>query len=115
MIPLVSSLSPLIAQAAPGNPLFQVVFLVGIFVLMYFLLIRPQSKQVKEHRSMLGSLKKDDVVVIQGGIIGTIHSVSDREIVMEIANGVKVRVVKQSIQGRWAATQTEPVAKKESK
>lgn len=104
---------PLLGQAAPGNPMFQVVFLVGIFVLMYFLLIRPQTKQAKQHREMLGALKKDDVVVTQGGIIGTIHTVSDREILVEVASGVKLRVVKQAVQGRWAPVAEAP--KKELK
>lgn len=93
--------------------MYQVLFLVGIFALMYFLMIRPQTKQMKEHRSLLSALKKDDVIVTQGGMIGTIHTVSERELLVEVANGVKVRIVKQAVQGRWAPTQAEP--KKESK
>lgn len=76
------------------------VFIVLIMGLMWFMLIRPQTKQAKEHRAMLATLKKGDDVVTQGGIIGRVFAVTDKVITVEVANGVKVRVMKTSIQGK---------------
>jgi preprotein translocase subunit YajC len=84
---------------------------------MYFLLIRPQQKQAKEHRALMQSLKKGDEVVLQGGILGTINSVvDDKLVVVEIANGVRVRVLKTAIQARGGVpAETAAVAKTEVK
>lgn len=83
--------------------------LILIFVVFYFLLIRPQQKRMKSHKEMLGQLRRGDKVVTSGGIIGTVNKVvSDTEVVLEIAEGVKVRVVRATIQE--IITKTEPVA-----
>jgi preprotein translocase subunit YajC len=72
--------------------------LVLIFVVFYFLLIRPQQKRAKDHKTMLGALRRGDKVVTGGGIVGTIARVpSDDEIVVEIADGVRVRVLRSTI------------------
>ena len=72
--------------------------LILIFVIMYFLLIRPQQKKAKEHKSMLEALRRGDNVITQGGIIGKVtHIREDGEVEVEIAQGVKVRVVKATI------------------
>ncbi|MFN0063975.1 MAG: preprotein translocase subunit YajC [Myxococcaceae bacterium] len=76
------------------------VFLVAIFAIMYFVMIRPQQKQLKAHRELLAGLKKGDEVVTQGGLIGRIFVVMDREVTLEVANGVKLRVLKSAVQGR---------------
>ncbi len=68
-----------------------------MFVLMYFLLIRPQQKRAKEHKVLLGALKKGDEVVTNGGIIGTVASVDDSFATLEIAEGTVVKVQKQGI------------------
>jgi len=94
------SLPLVLAQAAGGSPLVTVGYIAVLFVIMYFLLIRPQQKQAKEHRALMQALKKGDEVVLQSGILGTIHTVMDKLVVVEIANGVRVRVLKTSIQGR---------------
>jgi preprotein translocase subunit YajC len=79
-----------------------------IFVVFYFLIIRPQSKKVKEHKAMVDALKRGDRVVTSGGLIGTIQRVvSDREAVLEIADGVRVRIMRQMIAEVMA--KTEPV------
>ncbi|MCA9538222.1 MAG: preprotein translocase subunit YajC [Myxococcales bacterium] len=68
-----------------------------MFVIFYFLLIRPQQKRAREQREMLARLKKGDVVVTSGGIIGTIHALTDAEIVLEVADRMKVRVLRAQV------------------
>ena len=69
-----------------------------IFVLFYFMLIRPQMKQAKEYRSMLDSLKKGDEVVLSSGIIAKINSLSDQFAIVEIAKAVEIKIQKPTIQ-----------------
>ncbi len=68
-----------------------------MFVIFYFLLLRPQQKRQKEHREMLSRLKKGDRVVTRGGLIGVIDSLTDDEAVLEIADRVKVRVQRAQV------------------
>ena len=72
-------------------------FLVAMFVLMYFLLIRSQQKRAKDHKNLLKTLKKGDEVVTNGGIVGKINSVDESFATLEIAEGVVVKVQKQGI------------------
>jgi len=65
--------------------------LILIFVIFYFLLIRPQQKKAKEHRQMTESLKRGDKVITGGGIYGVVESVSDKTVVLKIADNVKVK------------------------
>ncbi len=83
-----------------GSGASTVLFLVLLFGIMYFVMIRPQQKQAREHRALLSGLKKGDDVVTQGGILGKIHAVTDKIVTLEVANGIRVRVLKNSIQGR---------------
>jgi preprotein translocase subunit YajC len=72
--------------------------LILIFGIMYFLLIRPQQQKVKEHKKMVESLRRGDQIVTQGGIIGKVVKVKDdAEAEVEVADGVKVRVVRSTI------------------
>ena len=87
----------LLAQAG-GSPSSLFIFIAGMFAIMYFLMIRPQQKQLKEHRALLANLKKGDTVVTQGGIIGRIFQVAEKEVQIEVATGVKLRVLKTSVQ-----------------
>ena len=85
----------------------QFVPLILIFVIMYFLLIRPQQKKMKEHQAMVEALRRGDQVVTQGGLIGKVSKVKeDNEIEVELAEGVKVRVVKSTI--AQVLNKTEP-------
>ena len=91
-------------QAAPaGQPsgtaafMIQMFPLLAIFVIFYFLMIRPQQRRVKEHQARISAVKKGDEVVTGGGIRGKVTKVSDDEAEVEIAQGVKVRVVKSTI------------------
>jgi len=81
--------------------------LILIFAIMWFLLIRPQQKKMKEHKAMVEALRRGDQVVTQGGLIGKVAKVKDDdEIEVEIAQGVKVRVVKSTV--AQVLSKTEP-------
>jgi|TARA_B110000967_G_C18470579_1_gene357163 preprotein translocase subunit YajC len=84
-----------------GSGIGQFIPLILIFVIFYFFLIRPQQKKVKEHKSMIESLKRGDKVITSGGITGTIERIIDNDKVeVEIAENVKVEIVKATgIQG----------------
>ncbi|MBM2292155.1 preprotein translocase subunit YajC [Sulfitobacter pseudonitzschiae] len=85
----------------------QFVPLILIFGIMYFLLIRPQQKKVKEHQAMVQALRRGDQVVTQGGIIGKVVKVKEEnEIELEVADGVKIRVVQSTI--AQVISKTEP-------
>lgn len=104
--------TPAFAQAAgassAGASIASFAPLILIFVIMYFLMIRPQQKRMKEHRAMVEALKKGDEVVTQGGLVGKVISVRDNELEVEIAPGVKVRVVRSSVTG--LVDRTKPAA-----
>ncbi len=108
------------AAAAPGAGFFdnqgaivQFLPLVLIFVVFYFLLIRPQQKKAKDQRTMLDALRRGDRVVTAGGIIGTVaRVVGPEEIVVEIAEGVRVRVVRSTISNVLA--KPDPAAAREA-
>ncbi len=71
--------------------------LILVFVIFYFLIIRPQNKRMREHREMVNAVKRGDVVVTSGGIIGKVTRVADDEVEVEVADGVRVRVVKATL------------------
>ncbi|TJZ91587.1 preprotein translocase subunit YajC [Paracoccus gahaiensis] len=104
--------TPAYAQAAGGAgggaALAQFIPLILIFAIMYFLMIRPQQKRVKQHRAMVEAVKKGDQVVTQGGILGKVVSVRDDELEVEIATGVRVRVIRSTL--AQVVNKTEPVA-----
>ena len=90
-----------------GNAFAQFIPLILIFAIMYFLLIRPQQKKAKEHKAMVAALRRGDQVVTQGGLIGKVSKVKDEdEIEVELAQGVKVRVVKSTV--AQVVSKTEP-------
>lgn len=105
--------SPAFAQAAgqpgAGAAFAQFLPIILIFVIFYFLLIRPQQKRMKEHRAMLDALRRGDQVVTAGGIVGKISKVQEDGMVeVDIADGVKVKVVKSTI--TTVLNKTEPAA-----
>jgi preprotein translocase subunit YajC len=71
-----------------------------ILVIFYFVLIRPQQKQVQKHRQFLESLKKGDEVITDSGMFGTVIGVSDDSVVLRIADNVKVKFLKAKVSGR---------------
>jgi preprotein translocase subunit YajC len=78
--------------------LIQLAPLLAIVAIMYFLVFRPQQNRVKAHQAMVEALRRGDTVVTQGGIVGKVTKVDDAEATVEIADGVKVRVLKYTIQ-----------------
>ncbi len=103
--------TPAYAQAAGGGAgggLEAFLPLILIFVVFYFLLIRPQQKKMKDHKAMLSAIRRGDKVVTGGGIVGTVTKVvDDNEVVVEIADEVKVRVQRALISS--VVSKTEPV------
>jgi len=86
------------APAAPGGDLFSLLPMVIIFVLFYFMLIRPQMKQAKETKAMIAALKTGDEVATSGGIIGKVTKVTDSFIAIEIADNTTIHVQKHAVQ-----------------
>ena len=91
-------------QAAPaggpggvGAALIQFFPFIAVFVIFYLLMIRPQQRRVKEHQAAINAVKRGDEIVTGGGIRGKVTKVSDDEAEVEIAQGVKVRVIKSTI------------------
>jgi preprotein translocase subunit YajC len=85
------------AAGGTGAFMMQIFPLILIFVIFYFLLIRPQQRRVKQHQEMVGAVKPRDVAVTNGGLIGKVTKVDEHEIEMEIAQNVRVRVVKSML------------------
>ena len=110
-------ISPAWAQGAGGgglDGLGGLLPLVLIFVVFYFLLIRPQQKKAKQHREVLGNLRRGDRIVTNGGLIGTITRVpNDGELIVEIADGVKVRVMRGMIAESLSKTDPAPAKSKD--
>ena len=103
--------SPAYAQDAAGaaSAFGSFVPLILIFAIMYFLLIRPQQKKAKEHRAMIEAVRRGDQVVTAGGLVGKVHKVrDDGEVELEIAENVRVRVVKATL--AQVVSKTEPAA-----
>jgi preprotein translocase subunit YajC len=110
-------ISPAYAQGMSGlmdqSALVQFLPLVLIFVVFYFLLIRPQQKKQKDHRTMLDALRRGDRIVTGGGVLGTVSRVvSPDEVEVDIASGVRVRVLRSTIASVLA--KPDPAAAREA-
>jgi len=103
--------TPAFAQGSPlGGDSLLVTMLpfVLIFVIMYFLILRPQQKRVKEHGELVKNLRRGDTVVTSGGVVGKVTKVvDDEQIEIEIADGVRIRQMRQMVSGVRA--KSEPV------
>ena len=97
-----------LASAAPGasSLLINILPLILIFAVFWLLLIRPQQKRMKEHREMVANLRRGDVVVTGGGMIGKIVKLQDQEVTVELAENVRVRVLRGTI--TEVRSKTEP-------
>lgn len=105
--------TPAFAQAAGAAPsatsLLEVFILpVAFIALMYFFMIRPQQKRAKAHQAMIAAVKRNDTVVLNSGVIGKVTRIEDAELMIEIATGVNIRVVKGMI--AEVRSKGEPVA-----
>ncbi len=91
------------AQAAPAaaasgtDTLFSLLPLVLMFVVLYFIMIRPQMKKQKEHKAMIEALAKGDEVVIAGGLLGKVAKLGDNYLNVEVANGVELQVQRGAV------------------
>jgi preprotein translocase subunit YajC len=89
--------APAAGPSGASSVLVGIVPWLAIFVIFYFLMIRPQQRQVKEHRAAIAAVKKGDEVVTGGGIRGKVTKVTDEEAEVEVAQGVRIRVIKSTI------------------
>ncbi len=107
-------ITPAYAQAGgPGGPDFLISLLpfVAIFAIMYFLIIRPQRNRMKQHQELISNLRRGDTIVTTGGLIGKVSKVvDDGELQVELADGVKVRLVRSMVQE--VRSKTEPAKEK---
>ncbi|MFO7784929.1 MAG: preprotein translocase subunit YajC [Thermodesulfobacteriota bacterium] len=87
------------AEGAQGGAFGAFIPLILMFAIFYFLLIRPQQKKAKEHKSMVAALKKGDRVISSGGLHGTVTGITDDVITMEVAPKVRVKVSRGSVAG----------------
>ncbi len=86
------------AAAAPGGDLLTMLpMMLVLFGAMYFFMIRPQQNRAKQHKAMITALKRNDTVILSSGLVGKVTRVEDTEIMVEIATGVNVRVIKSMI------------------
>jgi preprotein translocase subunit YajC len=102
-------ITPAYAQGAGGGGGFEAFIpLILIFVVFYFLLIRPQQKKAKEHKARLDSIRRGDRIIV-GGIIGTVSKVGDnRELDVEIAQGVKIKAIQDMVSDVLSKTEPAP-------
>jgi preprotein translocase subunit YajC len=113
-----SVLHAFLAQTAEGQTQSMTSMLVPLALMglvFYFLMIRPQQKQAREHKKLLSELKKGDEVVTQGGLIGTVVQVEDRTVTLDVGAGNKVRVIKANVIGPWVEKPVAAPAKPEKK
>ena len=99
--------APMAAGPAAGEAFMLNMMMIGVMVLMFYvLMIRPQQKRFKEHRSMLDALKKGDQVLTSGGLIGKVDSVAEGkdEVVVDLGNGIKVTALRSTIQMKMTDT-----------
>ncbi len=92
-------ITPAYAQSAAGSGdfLIQILPFLLIFVIMYFLIIRPQQRRLKDHKEMVAAVRRGDTVVTGGGLIGKVTKADDDELVVELAPGMKVKVIRSTI------------------
>jgi preprotein translocase subunit YajC len=106
------------AQAGSGSfemlnsLLVPTILIIGI---MYFLMIRPQQKRMKEHKEMIASVRRGDTVVTSGGILGKVTKVDEHELQVEIADGVRIKILRSTVsevrgKGEGSAAQTKTTA-----
>ncbi len=88
-------------QAAPQSMLNLLGLPLVLFGIFYFLVIRPQSRHAKQHQSFVTMLKKGDEVATQGGIVGTVHAIEDKLVILDVGGGTKLRILKSQIAGAW--------------
>ncbi len=89
-----------------GGGMANLLPLILMFVVFYFLLIRPQQKKMKQHREMLNNLKRGDQVITNGGLVGKVTGLTDKIVVIEVAEKIRVRVLRSHIAGKQSDMDT---------
>lgn len=84
--------------ASQSDTLMGLLFPIGLVAILYFFMIRPQMKRQKEHKSLIGALAKGDEIVSSGGIVGKITDIGDNFVVIEVAEGVEVKIRRQAVE-----------------
>jgi len=95
----------------PGGGLNFIIMMVAMFAIFYFLLIRPQQKKAKQHQNMLKAIKKGDRVVTNGGIMGIVTGTAEKFLTIEIAEKVRVRVMRSHVAGKEGDSDLEGARK----
>ncbi len=113
MLPIVmffQQAAPGAAGAPPaGGGLLEMLLLpLGMIVIFYFLLIRPQNQRMKKHKAMLEALKKGDTILTQGGIIGKIFKISDKEVTIDTGEGGKLRIARGMVVDLYSTGEPAP-------
>lgn len=98
--------APAVSGGGAGDMIMSMLPIILMVVVFYFLLIRPQQKRMKQHRETLSQIKRGDRVLTSGGIIGLVSKVEESEVLVEIADNVKVKILKATIAD--VMTKTEP-------
>jgi preprotein translocase subunit YajC len=88
------------APGCAGGGLGQLIPMLLMFVVFYFLLIRPQQKKAREHREMLSNLSRGDMVITNGGMLGKVTGLTDKTITLEVAEKIRLRVLRSHILGK---------------
>lgn len=83
--------------ASQGDPMTSLIFMIVIFAVFYFLLIRPQAKRAKEHKQLVAALNKGDEIVTSGGIYGKLSAVSEDHVDVDIAEGTTIKIQRQAV------------------
>jgi preprotein translocase subunit YajC len=91
-----------------GGGAQSLIFMLLMFAVFWFILIRPQQKRAKEHQAFLGALKKGDSVVTRGGVVGRVTGVQDNLVTLEVQEKVRIRVLKSYVEGRHADSSAAP-------
>jgi len=86
--------------ASQPNPLMSLVPFVFIFLIFYFLMIRPQKKRMQQEQEMLKALSKGDEIFTKSGLLGTIYGMTDRVVTLEVADGIRLKVLRSEIAGQ---------------
>ncbi len=86
------------APSAPGTDLWTMMPIILMFVVLYFIMIRPQMKRAKENKTMIEALQKGDEVVAAGGVLGRISKITDNYVTLQIADNVEIRVQRPAVQ-----------------
>lgn len=100
----------LLQAAQQTTPYAHFLLILGIFVIMYFFMIRPQAKRVREQNELITNLQKGDKVVTMGGIHGRITKVNDLTFLIEVDNGTKLKIEKSAVSGEYTRALQQPQA-----